>query len=162
MSATFPFMQDFLQGSREIRLLSNIYGHPPTGLESSTTPQLQLHLPEVLAPAQYLIDVGLRPALARRLSSTYMNFVDRYKKTCQSHFDHAARGGHLTEYYREVFTVLFRRTTRTWDSQIVSIARVQLRQAGVQATVRTESVNVSTIVILKASCNAKPPPHRYV
>lgn len=156
MPAIFPFMQDFMEGSREIRLLSDIHGHLPTGLESSTISQLQLQLPEVLAPAQYLIDVGLRPALARRLSSTYMDFVDRYRKTCQSHFDHATRGGHFTEYHREVFTVLFRRTTRTWGSQIVSIIRVQLCQSGTcQATICPERVDASTAITSEAPCNAK-------
>ena len=108
----------------------------------------QLHLPDVLAPAQYLIDVGLQPAVARRLSNTYMDYVDRYKTTCQSHFDRATHGGHLTEYYRKVFIILFKRTVRAWDSQIVSIVRVLLCQASAhQVTIRSERVDASTIVI---------------
>ena len=152
MPEIFSYMRDIFDGSREILLLSDKHGVTP-GLEPSTTSQLHLRLPEVWPPVQYLIDVGLRPALARRLSSTYMDFVDRYRKTCQTHFDRATQGGHLSEYYREVFIVLFRRTVQAWDSQIVSIARVQLRQAGVQATVRPERVDVSTT---KAARKAKP------
>ena len=155
MLGIFSFMRDIFDGSREMRLLSDAHGYTPTGLESSTISQPHLHLPEAWPPAQYLVDMGLRPALARRLSSTYMDFVDRYRKTCQSHFNRATCGGHLTEYYREVFVVLFRRTVQAWDSQIVSIARVQLYQAGVQTTVRTEHVNASTIVISKSHCNTK-------
>ncbi|KAN0133217.1 hypothetical protein V8E53_008941 [Lactarius tabidus] len=140
MPGIFPFMQDFCDGSRKIRILSNTYSYTPTGLESSTTPRLHLHLPEVWSPAQYLVDLGLRPVLAQRLSSTYMDVVDRYRKICQSHFDRATHGGHLTEYYGKVFVVLFRRTVQAWESQIVSIVRVQLCQAG--ATVRPERVDI--------------------
>ena len=156
MPGIFPFMRNIFDDSRGIWLLSNTHGYTPTGLESSSTTQLHLSLPEVLAPAQYLIDVGLRPALARRLSSTYMDVVDRYRKICQSHFDRATHGGHLTEYYRKVFIILFQRTVQAWDSQIVSIVRVRLCQAGAtQASVRPEHVDASTIVISNASRNAK-------
>ena len=143
--------QAILDGSRKLRSLSDLHCHSLPGFESQAAPQFHLHLPEVWAPAQYLIDVGLRPALARRLSSTYMDFVDRYRKTCQLHFVRATHGGHLTEYCREVFIVLFRRTTQAWGSQIVSIVRAQLCQAGApQAT-----VDASTIVSSIAPRNAK-------
>lgn len=145
MPGIFPLMRDILDGSREIRLLSDTYGRIPGGLESLTTSQLRLHLPEVWAPAQYLVDMGLRPALARRLSGTYMDVVARYRETCQSYFDRATRGDHLTEYHREVFIVLFKRTIQAWDSQIVSIVRVRLCQAGTP-TVRPERVDASIIV----------------
>ena len=151
-------MRDFFDGSCKIRLLSDTHGYTPTGVQSSTTSQLQLHLPEVWSPAQYLIDVGLRPALARRLSSTYIGVVDQYRNICQSHFDRATHGdgGHLTEYYREVFIILFKRTVQAWGSQIVSIARVQLCQAGApRATVCPERVDVSTVVVSKAPRDAK-------
>jgi hypothetical protein len=86
-----------------------------------------------------------------------MDFVARYRKTCQSHFDRATHGGgHLTEYYREVFIILFKRTIQAWGSQIVSIVRVRLCQAGaLQVTVRPGRVDASTIVISKAPRNAK-------
>ena len=143
-------MREILADSREILLLSDTYGYKPTGLQPSPTSQLQLHLPEVLAPAQYLIDVGLQPAVAQRLSSTYMDYVDRYKTTCQSHFDRATHGGHLTGYYRKVFVILFKRTVRAWNSQIVSTVRVLLCQANAhQVTIRSERVDASTIIISK-------------
>ncbi|KAH9044529.1 hypothetical protein EDB85DRAFT_1909957 [Lactarius pseudohatsudake] len=144
MPGIFPFIQDFFDGSREIWLLSDTHGYTPTGLESSTTSQLQLHLPEVWPPAQYLIDAGLRPALARRLSSTFMDFVARYRETCQSYFDRATHGrGHLTEYYHDIFISLFKRAIQASGSQIVSIVRAQLRQADApQVIVRPERVDI--------------------
>jgi hypothetical protein len=128
----------------------------PTGLQLPTTSQLHLHLPEVRAPSQYLIDMGFQPTLAQQLSKTYMDFVARYRTACQRHFNRAIRGGHVTEYHREVFVILFRRTVQAWDSQIVSIVRAQLCRAGAfQTTVVPERVDVSTHVILKAPHNAK-------
>lgn len=154
-------MRDIFEDSREILLLSDTYCSTPTGLESSTS-QFHLQLPEVWAPAQYLVEAGLRPALAQRLSSTYMDFVDRYRKTCQLHFARATHGGHLTKYHREVFIVLFRRTTQVWGSQIVSIVRAQLCQTGVlHTTVRPGRVDASTIVISKPLVILKPLSPRY-
>ena len=163
MIEIFSFMRNIFDGSREIRLLSDKHGYTPTGLKSSTTSQLHLPLPEVLAPTQYLIDLGVQPAIARRLSGTYMDVVARYRETCQSYFDCATQGGgHLTEYYREVFIILFKRTIQAWSSQIVSIVRVRLFQGGApQATVRLERVDVSTIVISKAPRGLSPLSHRY-
>lgn len=161
MSGFLSFLRDVFDDSRGIRGFSDIHDYTPAGLEyieSSMTSHLHLHLPEVWAPAQHLIDAGLRPTLARRLSSTYMHFVARYRKTCQSHFDRATRGrSRLTEYYREVFTVLFKRTIQASGSQIISIVRVHLCQAGApQATVRPERIDASASVISKASRHTKP------
>ena len=157
MPGIFPFIQDFFDVSRKMLLLSDTHGHTRADFASSTTPQHHLHLPEVWPPVQHLIDMGLRPAQARKLFNTYMDVVDRYRNICQSHFNHATRGGHLTEYYRKVFIVLFRRTVQAWDSRIVSIVRVQLCRTGaLQATIRTERVDASTIVISKATGNANP------
>ena len=144
MSGILSLMRDIFEDSRGMWLRSHAQVHP-TCLESSeSTSQHQLHLPEVCAPAQYFIDAGLGPALARRLSSAYMDSVDRYRKACQTHFKRATRGGHLTEYYCEVFTVLFKRTTQAWGSQIVSTVRVRLCQAvAPQTTVRPERVDAS-------------------
>lgn len=162
MPGIFSFMQELLDGSREMRLLSDTHGcTPPTGLQfklqSSTTFPLHLHLPEVRAPSQYLNDMGFRPTLAQQLSKTYMDFVARYRNACQSHFDRLIHGGHhVTEYHREVFIILFKRTVQAWDSRFVSIIRVQLCQAGApQATIRPERVDVSTIVISKAPRDTK-------
>ena len=151
MPGILSSMRDILDNSREIGLFSDRHGYTPMSFESSKSSQLPLHLPEVWTPAQYLIDMGLRPSLARQLSSTYMDVVARYRETCQSYFDLATRGGHLAEYCREVFIVLFRRTTQAWGSKIVSVVRVQLCQAGArQATVRPERVDASII------CNKSP------
>ena len=148
--------QAILDGSRKLRSLSDLHCHSLPGFEPPATPQLQLHLPEVWAPAQYLIDMGLRPTFARRLSSIYMDVVARYRETCQSHFNRATHGGHLTEYYHKVFIVLFRRTVQAWESQIVSIVRVQLCQAGaLQVTVHPERVDASIIIISKTPRNAQ-------
>lgn len=149
MSGILSLMRNFLDDSRGMWLLSHAQVYTPIGLESSTSwPQYQL--PEVCAPAQYFIDAGLGPALARRLSSTYMDSVDRYRKACQTHLNRVARGGHLTEYYCEVFAVLFKRTTQAWGSQIVSTVRVRLCQAVTpQAAIRLERVDVSIIVTFK-------------
>lgn len=164
MPAIFPFMQEIYDGSRQILLLSNTPGYTPARLESRTTSRIHLHLPEVCAPAQYLIDMGLRPALARRLSGTYMDVVARYRETCQSYFERAIQGGgHLTEYYCEVFIILFKRTIQAWGSQIVSTVRVRLCQSGAPqaTTVCPERVDVSTIVISKAPHMLSPLSHRY-
>ncbi|KAI9444847.1 hypothetical protein H4582DRAFT_855052 [Lactarius indigo] len=156
MPGLLPCVRNIFDDARELRLLSDTRGYMPTSLESSTTSQLQLPLPEVCTPAQYLIDVGLRPSLARQLSSTYMGFVDRYRKICQSHFDHATHGGHLTEYYREVFVILFKRTVQAWDSRFVSIIRVQLCQASTpQAAIRPERVNIRVDNAAKAEIIAR-------
>lgn len=143
-------MRNIIDDSREILLLADTHGYTGTGFESSTTSQCHLHLPEVWAPTQHLIDVGLRPGLAQRLSCTYMHFAARYRETCQSHFDRATHGrSYLTEYYREVFTVLFKRTIQASSSQIVSIVRVHLCQAGApQLIAGPERMDVSIISVI--------------
>lgn len=148
------FMQAILDSAREIRSLSDLHCHSLLGFDRPTP---QLHLPEVRAPAQYLVDMGLRPALAHQLSNSYLGLVARYKKTCESYFDRATHGGcHLPiECYRDAFVALFTRTIQAWDSQFVSIIRVQLCQAGVfPASFCPERVDASTLVIFKALLSA--------
>lgn len=149
MPGILSLVRNIFEDSRELRLLSDTHGCTHTGLESPTTSEHHLHLPEVRAPSQYLIEMGFQPTLARQLSKTYMDFVARYRNACQSHFDRATHGGrYVTEYHREVFVVLFRRTVQAWDSRIASIVRVRLCQAGAsQTTVHPERVHASTIVI---------------
>lgn len=163
MPGIFPFMRDFSESSCKIRLLSDTYGYTSTTLQPSLmTPQLHLYLPEVWAPAQHLIDVGLRPTLARRLSSTYMHFVARYRETCQSHFDRATHGrSRLTEYYREVFTVLFKRTIQASGSQIISIVRVHLSQAGALQAAVPGRMDASISVISKPHAMLNQMSYRY-
>lgn len=163
MPGIFSFMRNIVDDSREILLLADTHGYTRTGLESSTTSQCHLHLPEVWAPAQHLIDVGLRPGLARRLSNTYMHFVARYRETCRSHFDRATHGRrYLNEYHREVFTVLFKRSIQASGSQIISIVRLHLCQAGApQAVISPERMDASISVILKPLATLNPLSHRY-
>ncbi len=143
------FSNAFLQGifnySREIRLLSD--AHRPILTSCETPMTSHLHLPEVCAPTQYLVDVGLQPALARQLSCTYMEFVSRYREAFEFHFGRATHSGcYLTEYYRNTFIALFKRVIQAWNSQFVSI--VQVRLCKLQASFLPERVDVSVIMIL--------------
>src|SRR6266702_22200 len=153
-------MQAILYGSREIRSLSDLHCRSLLGFEPLATPQLQLQLPEVRAPSQYLIDMGFQPTLAQQLSKTYMDFVARY---CELHFNRAIHGGcHLpTECYREVFVVLFKRMIQAWNSKFVSMVRARICQARApQASFRPERVDASTVAVSKIPHNAKSSPHR--
>lgn len=139
-------MQGIFHGSRKLQLLSDVYC---PSLASFEPPTSQLHLPEVWTPAaQYLIDAGLRPVLAQRLSNAYTDFVARYRGHFESYFKRAiSKGCHLsTEYYRDAFIVQFKRTIQVWDSQFVSIIQVWLRQAGAPSvSFRPEHVDASTL-----------------
>ena len=120
------FPRSLLRGifdvSREIRMLTS--PHQASGNQTASL----LHLPDVQAPTQYLVDMGLRPALARRISSVYMDFVSRYRQVFESHF----RRVHSLhpEYYRDIFVVQFRDTIQAWESRIISTALVWLCQVG--------------------------------
>lgn len=143
-------MQAILDSSHEIRSLSSLHCHSLLGLEPPATPQLQLRLPEVRAPSQYLIDMGFQPSLAQQLSKAYMDFVARYRTTYELHFNRVVSGGyHLpTECYREVFVALFKRTIQTWDSKFALMVRVRICQVGApQASFRPERVDVSTAIV---------------
>jgi hypothetical protein len=121
-------LQDILGVSREIRTLTG----PHTPLSTSEGPDMfPLRLPDVRAPAQYLIDLGLRPALARRLSSLYMDFVARCRGVFESHFHRVIHDGcQHPEYYRDIFVVQFKGTIQVWESRIMSTAWTWLCQAG--------------------------------
>ena len=156
-------MQAILDGSREIRSLSDLHCHPLLGFEPAIpTPQLQL--PEVQVPFQYLIGMGFQPTLAQQLSKTYMDFVARYRTTCELNFNLAIRGGcHLpTEYYCDLFVVLFKRTIQAWGSKFVSMARVRMCQVDApQVSYYPERVNASIIVVSLFSCNTESSSYRY-
>lgn len=117
---------------REIRILISPH-HSPASEIRTLSP---LHLPYVREPAQYLIDMGLRPALARRLSSVYMDIVARYKQIFKLYFRRAIQGSsHLNpEHYRDIFVVYFRDTIQVLESGMVSTAWVWLCQAGLPLT----------------------------
>jgi hypothetical protein len=156
-------LQAISDSSCELRLLSEV--HRPTASRFESTTTSQLHLPEVWTPAaQYLIGAGLRPALAQRLSDTYVDFVARHRKLFESYFNRAmSKGCNLsTECYRDAFIVQFKRAIQVWDSQFVSIVRVWIRQAGVPPVAfRPEHVNASTIVPSKVLAMLNPSSHRY-
>lgn len=118
--------------SREIRMLTSPH-HPPTSEIRTLSP---LHLPDVWTPCQYLINMGFRPALARRLSDVYMDIVARYKQVFESYFHRAIRGScHLhPEHYSDIFVVQFRCTIQVLKSQFTSAAWVWLCRAGLPPT----------------------------
>ena len=118
---------------REIRILIGPHQSPTSDEIRTLSP---LHLPHVREPAQYLIDMGLRPALARRLSSIYMDIVTRYRQTFQSYFRRAIQGScHLNpDHYRDIFVVQFRGSIQVLESQFMSVAWVWLCQAGLSST----------------------------
>ena len=118
--------------AREIRMLTNPHQPPTSEIRTLSS----LHLPDVLEPAQYLIDVGLRPALARRLSSIYMDIVARYRQVVESYFRRAIQGScHLHPgHYRDIFVVHFRDTIQALESRMVSTAWVWLCRAGLPPT----------------------------
>jgi len=114
----------------ETRMLTN------PNQPSSTSEILTMspcHLPDVRVPVQYLIDMGLRPALARRISSAYMDLVARYRQVFESHFRRVIHGGvcHIrSEYYRDTFVIQLRGTIQVWESRIMSTAWAWLCRAG--------------------------------
>lgn len=106
---------------------------PPASEIRTLTP---LHLPDVREPAQYLIDMGLRPALARRLVSAYMNTVSRYRQVFESYFLRAVQGSchHDPGHYNDIFVVQFKGTIQVLESQFMSAAWVWLYRAELPPT----------------------------
>ncbi|KAI0257924.1 hypothetical protein BC834DRAFT_916993 [Gloeopeniophorella convolvens] len=125
-----PFSQSLLrgisEGARELRVLAR-----PNRLPSNSGSQASsLHLPEIRAPAQFLIDMGIQPALAEILSTIYMKFAAQHRKTFESYFDRAIYGGCRlpAECYRKMFVVQFERVIQRWGSQLFSTIWVWLRR----------------------------------
>ena len=114
--------------AREIQILTSPY-QPPASEIRTLSP---LHLPDVWAPSQYLMNMGFRPALARRLSGVYMDIVTRYRQVFESYFRRAIQGNchHHPEHYCDIFVVQFKGTIQVLESQFMSAAWVWLRQAG--------------------------------
>lgn len=129
------FSQSFLRGifeeTRKTRMLMSSQRPPPSPV-SEIRSISTIHIPDVQAPAQYLIDMGIRPTLARHLSSVYMDFVARLRQVFESYFCRAVQGSsHLRlEHYRDIFVVQFRGTIQVLESQLLSATRVWLCQAG--------------------------------
>lgn len=126
--------RDIFDISREIRMLTS-----PDSLSCSSEIRFRdmppLHLPDVRTPTQYLIDLGLRPVLAQRISSDYMDFVARYRQVFELHIRRIIHDGcQHPEYYRDIFVVQFRSIIQVWQSRIMSTAWVWLCRAGPSPT----------------------------
>jgi hypothetical protein len=120
--------RDIFGVSREIRMLTG--PHLPSST-SEGPDMFPLRLPDVRTPAQYLIDLGLRPALARRISRLYMDFVARHRQVFESYFHRIIHDGcQHPEYYRDIFDIQFRGTIQVWESRIMTAARIWLCKAG--------------------------------
>ena len=115
--------------SREIQMLTGPhFPSPAPEIRSMST----FHLPDVQAPTQHLIGMGIKPALARRLSNIYMDSVARCKQVFELYFRRAIQGScHLRpEHYRDIFDVQFKGTIQVLESQFMSVTWVWLCQAG--------------------------------
>ena len=131
------FSNSLLRGifdvAHEIRMLTNPHWPSPAPENRTVSP---LRLPDVWAPSQYLVNMGLRPALARRLSNVYMDVVARYRQVFESYFRRAIQGSrhHHPERYCDIFVVQFKGTIQVLESQFMSAAWVWLCRAGLHPT----------------------------
>lgn len=133
--------------SREIQNLTS--PHFP-----SRTPEIRpmstFHLPDVRALTQYLIDMGIRPALARRLWNFYMAFIARYRQVFELYFRRAIQGNcdlHF-EHYRDIFVVQFRGTIQAVEYQLTSAIWVWLCQAGLPTLFRPQCIDVTIPIFI--------------
>ena len=138
--------RDIFDISREIRMLTS---PDSPSYSSEIRDMLPLRLPDVRTPAQDLIDLGLRPVLARRLSSVYIDFVARCRQVFQLYFRRIIHGGcHHPKYYRDIFVIQFNSTIQACESRIMSTAWVWLCQAGISPTSFSLDVRISGHSIL--------------
>jgi hypothetical protein len=114
--------------AREIQMLTSPHQRPASEIQTL----FPLHLPDVWAPSQYLIDMGLRPALARRLSTVYMDIVARYRQVFESYFRRAIQGSshHHPEHYCDIFIIQFKGIIQVLESQFMSAALAWLCRTG--------------------------------
>ena len=132
--------------SREIQMLTG--PHFPSSPAPEIRPMSTFHLPDVQAPTHYLIGMGIRPALAYRLSNVYMGFVARYRQVFESHFRRAIQGNcdlHL-EHYRDIFVIQFKGTIQVLQSQFMSTTWVWLCQAGLPTLLWPQSIDVKILI----------------
>jgi hypothetical protein len=130
---SYSLLRDISDVSCEIGMLTSPQQLSSTYEIQSTPP---LRLPDVWAPSQYLINMGLRPALARRLSGVYMDIVARYRQVFESYFRRAIQGSchHHPEHYCDIFVVQFKGTIQALNSQFMSAAWVWLCRVGLPPT----------------------------
>jgi hypothetical protein len=136
-----PLLRNISDVACEIQILTSRHQTPSTSKIQTMPP---LHLPNVQAPAQYLIDMGLRPALARHLSCDFMDSVARYRQVFESYFCRAIQGScHLRpEHYRDIFDVQFKGTIQVLGSQFMSAIWVWLCQAGLPTLFSPQCIDV--------------------
>jgi hypothetical protein len=133
--------------SREIQMLTGPhFSSPAPEIRSMST----FHLPDVQAPAQYLIGMGIRPTLACRLSNIYMDSVTRYRQVFESYFRRAIHGSrHLhPEHYRDIFVVQFKGTIQVLEYQFMSATWVWLCQAGLPTPCWPQCIDVKIPISL--------------
>ena len=141
------FSQSFLRGifeeTRKTRMLMSSHQPSPSPASEIRT-MSTFHLPNVQAPAQYLIGLGIRPALARHLSSIYMDLVARLRQVFESYFRRAIQGNcdlHL-EHYRDTFVVRFKGTIQVLQSQFMSATWAWRCQAGLPTRLWPQCIDV--------------------
>jgi hypothetical protein len=131
--------------SREIQMITGPhFPSPAPEIRSMST----FHLPDVPALAQCFIDMGLRPALACRLSNIYVDFVARYRQVFESYFRRAIQGNcdlHL-ERYRDIFVVQFKGTIQILGSQFMSAIWVWLCQARLPTLFSPQCIDVKITI----------------
>jgi hypothetical protein len=147
------FSQSLLRGifeeTRKTRMLMSSH-QPPPSPASEIRSISTFRLPDVLAPDQYLIGMGIKPALARRLSDIYMDSVARYRKVFESYFRRAIQGScHLRpEHYRDIFGIQFKGTIQVLGSQFMSAIWIWLCQAGLPTHFWPQCIDVKIPCLL--------------
>ena len=130
--------------SREIQMLTGPhFPSPAPEIRSMST----FHLPDVRELVQYLTGMGIRPALARRLSNIYMDLVARYRQVFESYFRRAIQGNCdlRLEHYRDIFVVQFRGTIQVLESQFISATWSWLCQAGLSTPFWPQCIDVRSL-----------------
>ena len=127
--------------SREIQMLTDPHFPSPAPEIRSMS---KFHLPDVRELVQYLTGMGIRPALARRLSNIYMDIVARHRQVFESYFRRAIQGnGDLQlEHYHDIFVIQFKGTIQVLESQFMSATWVWLRQSGLPTLIWPQSIDV--------------------
>jgi hypothetical protein len=132
--SSHPLLRGIVDKAHELQVLTKLHWPSPVS-EIRTGSQVLLHLPDVQSPIQYLIEMGLRPTLARHISSIYMEFVARFTQVFRSHFRRVIRRlPPSTLYYRDIFIIQFKGTIQVWESQLMSTVHAWLCRTGLPWT----------------------------
>ncbi|KAI0275022.1 hypothetical protein BC834DRAFT_850708 [Gloeopeniophorella convolvens] len=157
---SLALVRDISDRARVLRILAN--KHTPA-LTSEPSSVIHLRLPDVRAPIQYLMHMGLRPPSAHLLSEVYMEIVSSHRQAFEAHFGRTIRGGcHLPlDYYRKVFVVLFERAIQDLGSRMVSAARSWLCRSGlfrIASPLGIQRINVRLDGVTKAKLTSRIQP----